>query len=284
MTSFKSSLFYLLLILLPKNLLSRFIGRLVSIRWPRPLARVIVRGFAHIFSIDVSEAEKQIDEYGSVQEFFIRRLKPGARKLPDGANLLLSPCDGVMSETGFIKHGQLIQAKGKTYQLRDLVGSQEIANCFEGGYFATIYLSPRDYHRFHMPCDGVIKQTIYIPGALWPVNAWAVRNINNLFCINERIISMLKTEHDKLLAHIAVGATNVGKIKLEYCSIESNLDGKASMIKHDNQIKMNKGQELGRFMFGSTVIILCEQGLIDTFLKPAPAKVKMGEVLAYIKS
>lgn len=280
----KNSICYVLLFLVPKNLVSRMMGQLVSIRWPKKINRWLITGFINIFKIDITEAEKNIDEYPSIQEFFIRRLRAGVRKISDERDAIISPCDGLLSEAGCIENGKLLQIKGKYYGVAELLGSQELAQKFEGGYYATIYLSPRDYHRFHVPMDASIRETRYIPGALWPVNKWAVRNIKNLFCINERIISLLEEPlTQKCVAYVAVGATMVGKIKLEYCSLESNKTRKLAIIKHDgqNHVKVNKGQELGRFMFGSTVVMLFEKGLIAQFKTITPAHVKMGEVLAY---
>jgi phosphatidylserine decarboxylase len=259
-------------------------GRLVSIRWPKAINNCIIRRFVAIFSINVSEAEKNIEDYSSLQEFFIRRLKANARTISLEKNAVISPCDGVMSEAGYIEHGKLLQVKGKYYGVSDLLASPELAKKFEGGYFCTIYLSPRDYHRFHVPVDGAITQTRYIPGALWPVNKWAVKNIRNLFCINERIISLIEESVTKKnIAYIAVGATMVGKIKLDYCDVE-NKGTKSITIEHEgqNRVKVNKGQELGRFMFGSTVVMLFEKGFISGFEKITPAAVTMGEVLAKI--
>lgn len=282
----KNSIFYVLLFLVPKNVVSQIMGQLVSIRWPKKVNRWLIKGFINIFKINIDEAEKNIDEYPSIQEFFIRRLKPGLRLISNKSDAMISPCDGYLSESGLIENGRLLQIKGKYYGVTELLGSQELAQKFEGGYYATIYLSPRDYHRFHVPVDGSILETRYIPGALWPVNTWAVRNIKNLFCRNERIISLLEESSTrKQVAYIAVGATMVGKIKLEYCSLESNKARKLAVLRHEghNQVKVIKGQELGRFMFGSTVVMLFEKELITKFETRAPAHVKMGEVLAYMQ-
>jgi|SRR5579871_937362 len=285
MKSIKNSLIYVLLYLLPKNALSLLMGRVASCRWPRPFARALVRAFARAFKIDVDEAELPIEQYACLQDFFARRLKEGARPLPALGGSIISPCDGTMSVTGPISDGHLFQAKGKTYSLFDLMGSDGFPDRFVGGFYATIYLSPRDYHRFHAPVDGQIIKTIHIPGSLWPVNRWAVQNIHNLFCQNERIITIIKERTSNLLlAHIAVGATNVGKIDLAYCDVSALLGhrSKSITVVPHCATPIDRGAPLGKFMFGSTIILLCEPGLIKSVTKKAPSFVKMGEVVAQV--
>ncbi len=257
----------------------------MSFSWSKKISLGLIQRFAKAFAINTDEAEFALHEYASLQEFFIRRLKPGLRKIDPDMQSIVSPCDGVMSEAGLIDEGRILQVKGKYYRVRDLLGSKELAEPFMGGYFCTIYLSPKDYHRFHVPMDGVITKTKYIPGNLWPVNNWAVQNISNLFCNNERIISMIEESHTKKsIAYVAVGATMVGKIKLDYCELESNSRNPVE-ISHqtENQVRVNKGDELGCFMFGSTIVMLFEKAFIAGFEKVAPAPVLMGEVLARIK-
>jgi phosphatidylserine decarboxylase len=279
----KNTLLYILIVLLPKNLVSQIIGMLASWKPPHRLAVFINRSFARCFNIDVSEAEKKLSEYKSLQEFFIRRLKPGVRPIDPSANAIISPCDARLSEAGEIVKGKLIQFKGRLYTLQKLLGSKELADKFDGGIFATLYLSPRDYHRFHMPISGRITETIYFPGALWPVNPWSVAHIKDLFCVNERVISMISPdESNKRIAHIAVGATLVGKIKLSYNDLESNGDFRECRLVHEGakQVHLKKGDELGLFMFGSTIILLFERGLIDSLKPSRLAKVSMGELIA----
>lgn len=281
MTNFKNTFFYSALFLLPKNLISNLMGRLVSIKLPRSWAIYINRAFARRVGINLNEAEKPIEEYKTLQDFFIRKLKPGLRPIAQEENAIISPCDGLLCEAGQIVDGRLISIKDQYYSLLKLLDSPTLAERFLGGYFATIYLSPRDYHRFHAPVSGDIKETIYIPGSLWPVNPWAVLNVKDLFCRNERIVSLIAPKNsDRLIAHIAVGATMVGKIKLDYCQVESNVRSSKRLIKHFERVQVKKGEELGRFMFGSTIILLFEPGLISGLEKKAPSVVKMGELLA----
>ncbi|MCA9507546.1 MAG: phosphatidylserine decarboxylase, partial [Myxococcales bacterium] len=148
-TKIKNSIFYFLLFILPKNFISLLVGKILSVAWPKSINLFLLRNFIKIFSINSNEAEKNIEDYESIQEFFCRRLGEGTRKISQKSNVVISPCDGVVSEFGLIENGRLLQVKGKYYQLSELLGCPKRAAHFEGGHFCTIYLSPRDYHRFH---------------------------------------------------------------------------------------------------------------------------------------
>lgn len=281
MKSIKNSAIFLLLYILPKNLLSSIIGRLANIHWPKGMMLLINRSFVRVFNIDLKEAEKPLEDYRSLQELFIRRLKPGLRTIAQGDNVC-SPCDGTVSISGHIIDGMLIQVKGRMYSLKNLLQDQEIAKNFLGGFYATIYLSPKDYHRFHMPMEGQIEKTIYIPGSLWPVNRWAVNNIHELFCQNERMVSLIKPKHRQgMIAHIAVGATMVGKIELDYGNFSHKKSKDKTVWEHKQAIYLKKGMELGKFMFGSTIILLFSPGLINGFTKETPHPIKVNEILAH---
>lgn len=281
----KTSLRYLLLYLLPKNCISKLLGKLVSMRLPKSLARCVNRAFASIFAIDLTEAELPIDAYPTLQEFFIRRLKPGLRCVNTDEKILVSPCDGFLSVADSIERDTLMQVKGKYYSLTDLLITKNLAERFVNGHYATLYLSPKDYHRFHSPVDGEIIETWYIPGALWPVNKWAVATIDQLFCQNERVITIIRERHtQKLLAHVAVGATVVGKIALAYNDFDQYAKGDGAMraVYHE-VLPIKKGEELGRFMFGSTVVLVMEPGLMVSFAKVSQTDMKMGETLGNLQ-
>lgn len=276
----KNSIIYFFLYILPKNFISCLMGRLVSIRFPKPMMLFINRCFVRTFKIDLNDAEKPLSEYQSLQELFIRRLKPGARN-PSAISGVLSPCDGTVSVQGRIIDGNLIQAKGRMYTLKHLLGA-DLSQVFIGGHYATIYLSPRDYHRFHMPVDGSIEKTIYIPGSLWPVNKWAVKNVKELFCQNERVISLIKPKDKSgLIAQVAIGATMVGKIEMDYCTIPDYKKSKKMVVlDHQKPIFLNSGDDLGKFMFGSTIILLFSNGLLEEFANDAPVSIKLKQLLA----
>lgn len=245
-----------LLWLLPKNSISRLMGKLAAVKLPVFLREPFLKAFGRFFGVNFSEIAQPLSSFETLQDFFIRELKPGLRPL-DSAEIV-SPCDGVFGQCGQINNGQLLQIKGRTYALSDLFGEE--ASRFENGYFTTIYLSPKDYHRFHMPLTASVSRARYIPGYLWPVNAWAVKNIEQLFCVNERIVCWLGEE----AILVAVGATMVGKVKLAFDpDLTTNIKGSKGTIRDygpDAQI-LQKGEELGHFEFGSTVVLITKAKL-----------------------
>jgi len=190
-----AELTYNVLRLLPRNTLSRMVGAACRVNAPRPVMRAVIRTFARKYGVDATEAERAIEDYPSFTEFFTRRLKPGARPIAPGELLPVSPVDGTVGEIGDIVSGRLLQAKGKHYTLSELLdGPQaaEDAQQFAGGSFLTIYLAPYNYHRIHAPLGGQITGYINVPGTLWPVNAVGVRNVDRLFCVNERLTTFLR--------------------------------------------------------------------------------------------
>src|SRR3954471_21738998 len=175
-----AELSYTLLRLLPKNTLSRAVGAACRANAPRPVVRAVIRAFARKYGVDVSEAERPIEEYPTFTEFFTRRLKPGARPIAPGELLPVSPVDGTVGELGEVVEGRAYHAKGKHYTLAELIGGPNAgddARQFAGGTFLTIYLAPYNYHRIHTPLGGDITGYVNMPGQLWPVNAIGVRNV-----------------------------------------------------------------------------------------------------------
>ena len=177
---------------LPKNLISRCFGRLARSKRPRWFIRWFMSWFAGRFQIDLNEAEQPFDSYDCLQALFTRRLKEGARVVDQAPKILVSPVDACAGAFGRIESGRLIQAKGLDYTAEALLGDADLARAFDGGSFATLYLSPKDYHRIHTPCAGRVVRTIYEPGTLWPVNEGAVANVPQLFAVNERVTSILQ--------------------------------------------------------------------------------------------
>lgn len=252
-----STLTLQLLRYLPRNLLSRTFGWVASRRRPEGLARWILRTFARRFDVDLSSAARtDLDAYESLHDLFTRELRADARPLGDG---WVSPVDATVGACGQVSGGRLVQAKNIDYGLEALLGSSELAAAFTDAHYATLYLSPRDYHRIHSPAGGQIVRTLYEPGTLWPVNPPAVRTIPRLFAVNERITSVLETD-DGLLAVVMVGATNVGSIRLSYSALRSNRTGSTRRhLLHDPPIAIERGAPLGQFAFGSTVIVLSQR-------------------------
>jgi phosphatidylserine decarboxylase len=260
--------------ILPKKTFSRMIGRFTQSRASRPL----IRPYAKFFKVDVSQAEKPIHQYMSLSEFFTRRLKEGARTVAEGSRVLVSPVDGRISEFGTITNKTLLQAKGVSYSLLDLLGGdEERAKRYEGGVYLTIYLSPKDYHRIHMPLAGTVTHYTYVPGTLFPVNPFGVRAVAGLFAKNERLITYIDTQAGEI-AVVKVGATIVGSVRVVYDETLSTNVKQGKPVK--GTVKkgpfLAKGAELGLFQFGSTVILLFEPDKIE--LNP---RVKTGEFLHF---
>jgi phosphatidylserine decarboxylase len=268
---------YKILYFLPKNHLSHLMGFLLHIVFPMPIRRFMIARFAKAYKINMAEAERPIDSYRSIGDLFVRRLKPGVRPI-QGA--LVHPVDAVISQIGPIQQQKLIQAKGKTYTTEELLKSKSAADDFEGGLFITYYLCPTDYHRIHSPVSGEIYASTLIPGKLWPVNTWSVNTIDNLFSVNERLVTYLTTNEGGKVAVVKVGATNVGKITLAYdTNLVSNTGGQVQPKNYEPHIRITAGDELGAFHMGSTVVLLLDKVLAAKITKTKTGPVKLGEKL-----
>jgi len=265
--------------LLPRNLISRAAGRFAAARLPRPLVHAEIRAFARAVGVDLSEVRDPLDSFPSLQAFFTRALREGARTIEPAPDALVSPCDGAFGESGTVRGGQLLQLKGRPYGLPDLLGDAADAAQFEGGGFATLYLSPRDYHRFHAPCAARVERVTYRPGTLWPVNRIGLEGVDGLFAQNERICAFMRASPgDALLCLVAVGATMVGKVRLTFDSLETNQAGaRAEQRRYPEGIPLAKGEEWGRFEFGSTIVLLSEAGKVALDLRPPGTAVRLGE-------
>ena len=280
--------FYVFMKLLPKNAVSRIFGAFTRLRIPF-LSKIARNAFANYYKLDMSEAEYPLSHYRNIGELFIRKLKPGMRPVADAE--IVSPVDGVLSQTGtFDDDSQtLIQAKGKTYTLKSLLRSEELAERFKGGAFATIYLAPFNYHRIHSPVSGDLVLSSYCPGTLWPVNAGSVERVEGLFCINERLTSQIRLADGSEVLVVKVGATNVGRIGVVYSdTIMTNAgklprDSKRLDWIPNKQFSFEKGGELGRFEMGSTVILVVDKKIRerhpDLFKSRVGQAVKVGEAL-----
>lgn len=272
---------------LPKNLISRAFGAVSELELPGGVQTTVNRAFASFAGVDMSESEHGPEAYPSLNAFFTRHLRSGARPVQsrDPAEAII-PVDGVLSNFGPIVDDTLIQAKGRDYRLVDLVDSGRARKVFEGGHYATIYLSPKDYHRIHSPSSGAIDQVSYIPGHLFPVNPFAVRNIEELFAVNERLISYMDNPKMGRVGVVKVGATCVGRIGLSYHELETNLSFRRRQdIELAEPVEVAHGDELGLFNLGSTVIILIEHP--DFEFDPALSvgqKVKLGQLMGAVRS
>lgn len=244
--------------LLPKNAVSRAFGAVSDVKLPAGVRGVVNRGFAVYAGIDVSESERPPGSYESLNQFFTRKLRDDVHQIEaTGQGDLVSPADGRLDQFGRIESNTLLQAKGRTYRLVDLLDSGADAERFEGGHFATVYLSPRDYHRVHVPAEGSVERVSYIPGHLWPVNAMAVEHVDELFAVNERLITYVRNDSLGDVAVVMVGATCVGRMSLAFHDVVTNGQfRRRDDIALDPQVELGAGDELGMFNLGSTVVLV----------------------------
>ena len=265
--------------LFPHHVVSRFTFWLT--RLELPLKNPAIRIFIRIFKIDMSEYELQsANQFSSFNDFFIRKLKSDARPIDQTSNSITSPADGRISQIGAFQNGVAIQAKGQQFSMAQLLGCQEnYGSLNESGKFATIYLSPRNYHRVHMPHDGKLVEMIYVPGRLFSVAPYATEVIKGLYSRNERVISIFSTNMG-YMAVVMVGAVNVAAIEMVWEGLVTPPHGKQIARKKYDNIELKKGDELGTFNMGSTAIIVFENEKVawDNQLK-LHQTVNMGQAL-----
>lgn len=261
---------------LPQHWMSAMAGRAAGL----PAPTVAVKTFGKVFGVNFDEVKEPLESFPSVQSFFVRELKAGSRPIDQADDAVVSPCDGAWGACGTINEDTAMQLKGRQYSVRMLLHDDEKAHRFDGGTFATMYLSPKDYHRFHCPLDGDVVGVRYVPGALWPVNGAGLLHVDGLFTKNERIIAWLRPKHDPtaLIAMIAVGATMVGKVKLAFDEdVTTNVARPDVTVKsYDPPVTLTKGQEWGRFEFGSTIVLLATKGALDLNVQPETTPLKLG--------
>ncbi|WIO75017.1 archaetidylserine decarboxylase [Porticoccaceae bacterium LTM1] len=262
--SFRGECFAALQRLVPQHGLSRLTARLAESETPW-LKNMLIKGFIKKFDIDLSEARYQsLESYDCFNEFFTRQLKPDLRPVDSNPDSIASPADGTVSQIGAIDDGRVIQAKGKHFSTTELLGSTDDADFFNDGRFTTIYLSPKDYHRVHMPVNGTLLHTRYIPGDLFSVNNDTAEHIPNLFARNERLVCLFETDFGKV-AVVMVGAMLVAGIGTVWQKSYPPNPGviEETLFNEDDAPTLAKGEEMGHFNFGSTVILLFEAESMD---------------------
>ncbi|BBB59240.1 phosphatidylserine decarboxylase proenzyme [Undibacterium sp. KW1] len=266
---------------MPKQALTIFAGKVANAKAGK-LTTSLIRWFVGKYNVNMQEAANpDISSYASFNEFFTRPLREGARPLASSA--LLCPVDGAISQFGPIQKDQIFQAKGHSYSATALVGGDsQLASLFEDGSFATLYLSPRDYHRIHMPCDGRLTRMIYVPGALFSVNPTTARGVPGLFARNERVVCVFESAFGPFVLTL-VGATIVGSMATTWHGIVN--PPRSAEVREwrydDQQIKLKKGEEMGRFLLGSTVVMLFPKGTVEFNPAWSPARaISMGEAMA----
>ena len=266
-------------------------GRFASLRLPGPIQRAEIRLFVALAGVDLSEARDSIDAFGSLQQFFTRALRDGARPIEGDHGCLVAPCDGAWGESGRIESGTLVQVKGRNYGVAELLGDSVLAAEFDGGCFATFYLSPRDYHRFHTPAAGRITRIEYHPGALWPVNSIGLQGIDGLFARNERICALFDSTPrngkdrsadiptEPSIALVAVGATMVGSVRLAFDELTTNIPGRGHARREfgSHAPEFARGEEWGHFEFGSTIVMLTRPAGPEIDFRPLGEPLRLGQ-------
>lgn len=272
--------------LLPQLLLTRAAGWLAEKQWGA-VTHAIIRLFVKKYHVNMNEAQfTEAKDYASFNQFFIRPLKEGARPINQDPQALCLPADGRISQLGAIEEQRLIQAKGHDFNLTDLLaGDLELSKKFENGQFVTTYLSPRDYHRVHMPCAAVLRQMTYVPGELFSVNPFLAEHIPHLFSRNERVICVFDTQFGTMV-QILVGATITASISTTWAGVINPPRAQEIKTWHypadgEEAIRFEKGQEMGAFRLGSTVINLFAPNQVELapYLQQDTA-VRVGELLA----
>ncbi|WP_373777997.1 archaetidylserine decarboxylase [Glaesserella sp.] len=274
--------------LMPQFGLTRAAGWLAEQRWGA-VTHFIIKLFAKKYQVNLAEAEKtQASDYATFNEFFIRPLKENARPINQDPKALCLPADGRVSELGKIEENRLLQAKGHHFTLETLLANDlELAAKFKDGDFITTYLSPRDYHRVHMPCDATLRQMIYVPGELFSVNPFLAEHVPNLFARNERVICEFDTEFGPMV-QILVGATITASMSTVWAGVVNPPRSKEVVVYHylaegETSVHLKKGEEMGAFRLGSTVVNLFPKGAVklEDYLVPHEPT-RMGERLAEI--
>ena len=264
---------------LPQHAFTALVYRFmrIRVRWFKNLQ---IRAFARIAGVNWDEAaSREPADYACFNDFFTRSLRDGVRPLTRDPRIVLSPCDGRVSEIGTLDGDRLLQAKGRDYALADLLANDPACEALRGGRFATIYLSPRDYHRVHMPVGGRVKRMIHVPGRLFSVAPYTVRHVPNLFARNERVVSIFSTD-DGPFAHVLVGAMLVGSMETTWAGqVTPTRSREVGVTDYAGEGPvLEQGQEMGRFNMGSTVILVFPPGYAtwEEDLRPGDA-VMLGE-------
>lgn len=270
--------------ILPQHFLSRIVYALMrcETRWVKNTLIQIINRLAGINQDEALSPDRR--DYACFNAWFTRALKPGARTFSTDPQAFLCPCDGRVSATGLLRENSILQAKGKWYTLQDLLADDPVCARLTDGYFATIYLSPRDYHRVHMPISGQLQRMLHVPGRLFSVAPYTVRQIPRLFARNERVISVFETDSGPLVM-VLVGALLVSSTETVWAGEVTPSKNKEVTVKdysHAN-ITLAKGDEMGRFNMGSTVIVLMSSGTVESLAGlGAGDAVKVGQRLAIL--
>ena len=269
----------------PQHGLSRLMGKLAQLEKPVALKNSMISAFVKHYGVNMAEArEPDFRQYASFNAFFTRHLRPDARRIDASLSTIVSPADGAISAIGRIQSGTLLQAKGHTYTLTALLGGDEnAARPFAAGHFMTAYLSPRDYHRVHMPFSGRLDRMIYVPGKLFSVNTRTTEQVPQLFARNERVISYFQTDQGPM-AVIMIGAMIVASMATTWAGVlTSPKDRNLHTQDYDGSLFLAKGDEIGYFQLGSTVIVLFSSSKMQWLPEMiAQREIRMGQIIGYV--
>jgi phosphatidylserine decarboxylase len=259
--------------------LSRLTGWLADRHLPSAILGPLIRAYARVYGVDLGEAAEPVDAFRTFNAFFTRALRAGARPIDRRAGAVTSPSDSRVISIGRVPDdGRLEQVKGRTYDLDTLLGSPAGAEPYRGGRHATLYLSPGMYHRVHAPVDGRIVGWRYMPGRLFPVNPPSVRSVPGLFTRNERVAIFLEIDGQAPVVLVLVGAANVGRITLRFTTLVTNTGAAGGWDSPPEPLPVRRGEELGVFNLGSTVVLLLADPTLEPAVEPG-ALVQMGEAL-----
>lgn len=265
---------------IPKSYLSWFVGTMANLPLPKPLANLLVGWFARAYKVDCSLAIRPMESFPSIGAFFTRDLRPEVRPIRNG---ITCPVDGTLRSVEDVSSiGEVTLVKGKSYSIARLLGEDPLAQRFEQGQVWNFYLSPQDAHHIFSPVDGSIIKSVHIPGKLWPVNDWAISAVDGLFVVNERVVTFIESPFG-LVAVVMIGATNVGRISLSYAPIETNRAPwsahRQQTIDHQPPIAVARGEKIGTFKMGSTVVVVFEKRHCDPSQVGSQLKVTYGSEL-----
>ena len=269
--------------LLPRRALSRFVGGAARTPLPGWMLRPLLRMYGKAYGVQWHEMARPLKDYEHVVDFFTRRLKPGVRPMPDDELAIACPADGRIAQSGSVEAGTLVQAKGLTYTVGELLSDEDATSRYAGGTFAVVYLAPGDYHRFHWPFDAEVARVVHQPGDLWPVNKSAVATVPRLFARNERVI-VEGTTQGAPFAFVAVGALNVGSIRLAFHDLRTNRGARATtrtwhLEDPSEGAGAKRGDELGWFELGSTVVVVLSASAGALTDVPAGTRCLVGDAI-----
>ena len=271
----KDALIISALSVVPKNTAARLMGVFARTRLPAMAQRALLRWYVGKYKVNLDECVGTLDDYASLVDFFTRPLKPGVRPVDPAPGAVVSPCDGVAYAVGTVKDGAIPQSDGKSYPVRELLGGD---GRYDDGEFAVLYLSPRDYHRVHVPREGEVRRFTYLPGALWPVFPAATRTIDALFARNERLTTWVQADGAEY-ALVMVGAFGVGRMRVVYDEVVTNEGKPRADVALAAPHAFARAAELGRFEMGSTVILVFPRGAVRWRIAPGDV-VRVGAAIA----